>query len=328
MPQPSMFVSHSHKDNKFGIKLVDDLRQTLGSKETVWYDAAGGLQGGDDWWSKIVHEITTRDIFILILSPQALESPWVLTEFTLAFTQKHKQTGKRIIPIMYQQCEPRADMSMFQMINFFGQPYDKALNELLSALTPTQGPCASQLLPISQESVILPLSTLDAGLTDLGMDEHSQALFNSLEDTKRRLQTSIGVNSVLAMHSSKRASNYLLKLGRPNPQEDGNGQTLADAVIVSPVKTAYMRLEPMPEDPHCPNPFKRVVVAKWTTSDRWKVWEIFLDGASFRGWLMYDLYDVETFCQYILGTPSDPIWYSAFKQIQIEFERGYISAPF
>ena len=42
-----IFVSHSHKDNDFGFKLVQDLRRVLGDETAVWYDARGGLHGGD-----------------------------------------------------------------------------------------------------------------------------------------------------------------------------------------------------------------------------------------------------------------------------------------
>ena len=33
-----IFVSHSSKDAEFGKKLVEDLRQALGSDDAVWYD--------------------------------------------------------------------------------------------------------------------------------------------------------------------------------------------------------------------------------------------------------------------------------------------------
>jgi hypothetical protein len=61
MPEPArIFVSHSHQDNAFGVRLVQDLRAALGGDEAaVWYDASGGLHGGDEWWRKIVAEITS-----------------------------------------------------------------------------------------------------------------------------------------------------------------------------------------------------------------------------------------------------------------------------
>jgi hypothetical protein len=41
-----IFVSHSSKDNDFGVQLVKDLRHILGDENAVWYDASGGLNPG------------------------------------------------------------------------------------------------------------------------------------------------------------------------------------------------------------------------------------------------------------------------------------------
>jgi hypothetical protein len=71
-----IFVSHSHKDNDFGVRLVEDLRTALGGgDETVWYDASGGLHGGDAWWRTIVAEIKARPVFIVVASPESMASP-------------------------------------------------------------------------------------------------------------------------------------------------------------------------------------------------------------------------------------------------------------
>jgi ribonuclease BN (tRNA processing enzyme) len=66
MTLPRIFISHSHKDNAFGLHLVKDLRAQMG-EDAIWYDISGGLRGGDEWWNTIVQEITSRDIFIVVL---------------------------------------------------------------------------------------------------------------------------------------------------------------------------------------------------------------------------------------------------------------------
>src|SRR6266567_1972821 len=93
----SVFVSHSSKDNDFGHKLVKDLRRELHSNEAVWYDTVGGLYGGDTWWSKIVEELTRRDVFLIVLSPDAMNSYWVLRELDMAVNER-----KHIIPLVYR----------------------------------------------------------------------------------------------------------------------------------------------------------------------------------------------------------------------------------
>jgi TIR domain/EVE domain len=131
-----IFVSHSHKDNEFGIRLVGDLRRSLGgNEESVWYDASGGLQGGDAWWRTIVAELKTRPVFIVIASPDSMASPWVNDEIDLAWRQKNAPGGKAIVPIIYRACEMREDLSMRQSISFEPPtPYEQALGELLTAL--------------------------------------------------------------------------------------------------------------------------------------------------------------------------------------------------
>jgi formylglycine-generating enzyme required for sulfatase activity len=134
--QVRIFVSHSHKDNDFGMRLVKDLRHALGSVDAVWYDAYGGLHGGDDWWETIVKELTARPIFIVVLSPAAITSKYVLSEFKMALQQWHTSAEKRIIPVLYQPCESRADMNMFQRVNFVRKKYRQAFDDLLAALEP------------------------------------------------------------------------------------------------------------------------------------------------------------------------------------------------
>src|SRR5947209_14607202 len=83
-----IFVSHSHLDNDFGTKFVQDLRRALNDESAVWYDVLGGLLGGETWWKKIVEELTVRDVFIVVLSPDAMNSYWVSLEINIAFNER------------------------------------------------------------------------------------------------------------------------------------------------------------------------------------------------------------------------------------------------
>ena len=132
---PRIFISHSHNDNEFGVKLVEDLRRVLGDESAVWYDARGGLHGGDPWWHKIMQELRTRNTFIVVLSPDSVASPWVNSEIDLAWRQKHSPSGKLIIPLLYRQCEIRDDLDTLQFISFLPpRTYEESFNELLIAL--------------------------------------------------------------------------------------------------------------------------------------------------------------------------------------------------
>jgi len=128
-PSHRIFVSHSHIDNDFGTKLAQDLRRVLGDESAAWYDVLG-LQGGETWWDKIVEELLARDVFIVVLSPDSMNSPWVRREINMALNE-----GKLIVPILYRTCSIRADLRIIQIISFLApKTYEAAFRELLSAL--------------------------------------------------------------------------------------------------------------------------------------------------------------------------------------------------
>jgi tetratricopeptide (TPR) repeat protein len=102
----------------------------LGNENKVWYDVEGGLKPGDSWWSEIVKTLTSYEIFIVIVSPDAMESEWVIREYEMALNGK-----KLIIPLFYRKCEIRADIKMIQGISFLPpKTYEAGFNELLRAL--------------------------------------------------------------------------------------------------------------------------------------------------------------------------------------------------
>ncbi len=133
-PAKRIFVSHSHEDNDFCHRLVRDLRSALHDDDAVWFDAAG-LQGGDPWWSKIREELRTREIFIVILSPAAMDSRWVNDEIDLARYYRNSPGGKTIIPLLYRQCDVRDDLKILHIVSFLPpNGYDSAFARLLLAL--------------------------------------------------------------------------------------------------------------------------------------------------------------------------------------------------
>src|SRR2546421_10467207 len=124
-----IFVSHSHKDNQFGIQLVYDLHHKLGNNAKIWYDAAGGLDSGDEWWTKILKELVASSVFIVVLTPEAMASKWVNDEITIAWAHKNSQEGKLIIPILYRECKIRDDLRTLHIVSFLdSKPYDVALD--------------------------------------------------------------------------------------------------------------------------------------------------------------------------------------------------------
>src|SRR5512146_927220 len=79
---PRIFVSHSHADNVYCRDFVAALRRALGSDDAVWYD-----EHNVGWGSirrTIERELEQRQHFVAILSPAAVESPWVNDEIDAA----------------------------------------------------------------------------------------------------------------------------------------------------------------------------------------------------------------------------------------------------
>jgi outer membrane protein assembly factor BamB len=134
---PRIFISHSSKDATFALKLVQDLRKVLSNESLVWLDL-GELRGGNKWWRMIVEEISSRNIFIVILSPDAVRSKWIDDEIDLAWSRKNATgVGMQIIPVLYRDCQVRDDLKILQMVSFKApKPYDVAFDELLTAISP------------------------------------------------------------------------------------------------------------------------------------------------------------------------------------------------
>jgi len=134
-PAPRIFMSHSHVDNGFGTRLAQDLRRVLGDINAVWYDVLGGLHGGDSWWPKILDELASRNIFVVVLSPDAMDSPWVNDEISLAWRQRNSKAQMRVIPVLYRACKVRSDLGLLQIVSFLPhRSYSVAFKELLVAL--------------------------------------------------------------------------------------------------------------------------------------------------------------------------------------------------
>ncbi|MFI5273174.1 MAG: tetratricopeptide repeat protein [Ktedonobacterales bacterium] len=133
---PRVFISHSTRDNDFGLRLAADLRGALGGEESaVWLDASGGLHGGDIWLDQIAAELTSREVFLIILSPAALASAWVRDELRMAWKQRNSASNKVIIPVLAEPCAVPEYLATIQFISFVPpRPYEEAFGEVLAAV--------------------------------------------------------------------------------------------------------------------------------------------------------------------------------------------------
>jgi internalin A len=120
-----IFISYGHDDKKFVQRLSSEL-----SKENVesWWDF-DTLKGGHDWQREIQQGIKRCDFFIVVLTPQSVESEWVNKEITYANEYK-----KKVIPIRLKDCERPISIIEKQYIDFEKQTQKAALKQLLVLL--------------------------------------------------------------------------------------------------------------------------------------------------------------------------------------------------
>ncbi|EXG82313.1 toll/interleukin-1 receptor domain-containing protein [Cryptosporangium arvum] len=91
----SVFLSYSRSDRGYAEQLVPFLRA---ADLTVWWDFE--LYAGEVWTREIAQRINMCDVFLVILTPEAVKSPWVLRELHYA-----SESGKRIVPLLLDACE-------------------------------------------------------------------------------------------------------------------------------------------------------------------------------------------------------------------------------
>jgi len=120
-----VFISYSRKDLAFVEHLAEDL-QAAGLE--VWYDLSG-LEGGTRWGKEIQSAIQNSQIFVVVLSPNSIDSEWVEKEFMYANSLKRK-----IIPLLYKPCETPMWFINLHFIDVQGDNYDRHFWIILKAM--------------------------------------------------------------------------------------------------------------------------------------------------------------------------------------------------
>ena len=120
-----VFISYSRKDIDFARKLAGDLEK---ADYDVWWDITD-LRGGDDWVRTLPAAIEAAFFFIIVLTPNSVESEWVRKEYTQALNLR-----KKIIPIMLTPCSVPFALNTINYVNFSLGEYPDNFESLLSAL--------------------------------------------------------------------------------------------------------------------------------------------------------------------------------------------------
>jgi len=104
MNRPTLFVSYSHKDEKWKERIVSQLK-TMGLEPQVdcWDDRR--IQGGDDWYARIVEALSAASLALLLVTEDFLSSRFIKDEEVPRLLDRHRRDGLRIYPIVVSRCD-------------------------------------------------------------------------------------------------------------------------------------------------------------------------------------------------------------------------------
>ncbi|MGZ3665076.1 MAG: toll/interleukin-1 receptor domain-containing protein [Ktedonobacterales bacterium] len=98
--QVSVFVSHAHEDSTWCSAFVGGLHQ---AGADVWYDEHN--LGYGRLMDEIERELKQRRVFLVVLSPAAVASPWVRREVNAAIHLHDSEPDRIVLPIKAEPCE-------------------------------------------------------------------------------------------------------------------------------------------------------------------------------------------------------------------------------
>src|SRR3990172_1207371 len=125
-----VFISHSRVDKKFVQRLATDLRTIEGID--AWIDY-WEINPGDNAPQKLEEGISEAEVFILVLSPESVNSTWVEHERQVWLVmqieeEKHakeesRSPKRRLIPVLYRDCQKPAFLQPIHHIKITDEDY-------------------------------------------------------------------------------------------------------------------------------------------------------------------------------------------------------------
>lgn len=107
------FISYFTGDQDFARKIAGDLKNR---DLHIWQDE-GEIDIGDSISDKIQEALKNCFTFIIILSPEALDRPWVKEELRAAYNLRLAEDLK-ILPVIYKDCELPVFLSDYRFADF------------------------------------------------------------------------------------------------------------------------------------------------------------------------------------------------------------------
>lgn len=126
---PPVFLSYGGCDSDIATQIATHL-ESQGLR--VWF-APWDIDYGDDVIRRIEQGLEVCRTFLILLSPESLERPWVRQELSSALSKALNEPGREIIPIRYKPCELPAFLSTRKWLDL-KVPYLDPLNDLCRRL--------------------------------------------------------------------------------------------------------------------------------------------------------------------------------------------------
>jgi formylglycine-generating enzyme required for sulfatase activity len=127
-----IFFSHAHQDADFAQRLATDLRR-FGWKTWI---APDSIRPGEEWVDAINRGLAESGVFLLALTPDAVNSKWVYNETNAAI--KMKVDGViRFVPLAVKPAATPPLWPIYQAISFLND-YKTGLQQLLEELQPEE----------------------------------------------------------------------------------------------------------------------------------------------------------------------------------------------
>jgi len=135
------FISHSSKDADFVHRLATDLRVHEGID--AWWDR-WEINPGDKIPDRIEEALCEADVFILVLSPDSVSSPWVEYERQAWLTmqieeekrarEESRLPARRLIPVLYRDCQKPPFLQPNHHVRIPDQEYQDEFKQLVSTI--------------------------------------------------------------------------------------------------------------------------------------------------------------------------------------------------
>lgn len=141
-----LFLSYAHDD----AEKIEELVKAIAPFHRIWLDKLS-IAPGHDWRSEIKRGIRRCDVFLFAASMNSCcsrECHWEV-DYALKY-------GKRIIPLIFEDCHLRPDLAKLQWI-FLEENLEEGLRSLLKELQP-QPPYFWMGLSLVEAAVIVGLT--------------------------------------------------------------------------------------------------------------------------------------------------------------------------